>query len=107
MLNTTYSNDRRAGRRMGELVITLNPDDARRLGLAAGDMARVGSAVGELRLPVSLSDDVPAAVAFLPKGRWPKLEASGGNVNALNPGLRSDLGSSSAVHGTEVTVCPA
>ena len=44
------------------------------------------------------------AVALLPKGRWPKMEAGGGNVNTLNPGLRSDLGDSSAVHGTEVTV---
>jgi anaerobic selenocysteine-containing dehydrogenase len=105
MLNTTYGNDRRVGRRVGEFAITLNPDDARGLGLAAGDMARVGNAVGQLRLPVALSDDVPPAVALLPKGRWPKLEAVGGNVNTLNPGLRSDLGSSSAVHGTEVTVC--
>jgi anaerobic selenocysteine-containing dehydrogenase len=105
MLNTTYGNDDRIGRRMGEFAITLNPVDASRLGLTAGESARVSSAVGELCLPVCVSEDVPASVALLPKGRWPKMEASGSNVNALNPGLRTDLGSSSAVHGTEVTVC--
>jgi anaerobic selenocysteine-containing dehydrogenase len=104
MLNTTYGNDGRVGRRAGGLTITLNPDDAARRGLAAGDLARVGNAVGELCLPVAVSDDVPPKVALLPKGRWPKMEAGGGNVNTLNPGLRSDLGDSSAVHGTEVTV---
>ncbi len=104
MLNTTYGNDGRVGRHTGGLVITLNPLDAARRGLAAGDLARVANAVGELCLPVAVSDDVPPAVALLPKGRWPKMEAGGANVNTLNPGLRSDLGDSSAVHGTEVTV---
>jgi hypothetical protein len=28
-------------------------------------------------------------------------------VNALNPGERSDMGDSTAVHGVEVTVSPA
>jgi anaerobic selenocysteine-containing dehydrogenase len=104
MLNTTYGNDGRVGRRAGKLTVTLNPADAGLRGLADGDLARVSNSVGELRLPVSLSDDVPPQVALIPKGRWPKLEAGGGNVNAVNPGLRTDLGDSSGVHGTEVTV---
>jgi anaerobic selenocysteine-containing dehydrogenase len=104
MLNTTYGNDGRVGRRAGGFVVTLNPGDAAARGLGAGGLARVANGTGELCLPVALSDDVPPSVALLPKGRWPKLEAAGGNVNVLNPGLRSDLGDSSAVHGTEVTV---
>jgi len=67
----------------------------------------VSNAAGELRLPVSLSDDVPPHVALIPKGRWPKMESARGNVNTLNPGLRADLGDSSGVHGTEVSVVPA
>jgi len=104
MLNTTYGNDGRVGRRAGQFVVTLHPDDARLRGLVSGDVARVASGVGSLTVPVALSDDVPVGVALMPKGRWPKQEAAGGNVNTLNPGLRSDLGVSSAVHGTEVTV---
>ncbi len=41
------------------------------------------------------------------KGRWPKREDAGGNVNALNPGAKSDMGESSSVHGVEVTVTRA
>jgi hypothetical protein len=43
---------------------------------------------------------------LLHKGRWPKLEPSGHNVNVLNPGAKTDLGESSCVHGIEVTVTP-
>jgi anaerobic selenocysteine-containing dehydrogenase len=103
-LNTSYGNDERVRRRQGPLAVTLNPGDAAARHLAEGQVAVVASQAGELRLPVALSDDVPSGVALVPKGRWPKQEVAGGNVNAVNPGLRSDLGSSSAVHGTEVTV---
>jgi hypothetical protein len=53
---------------------------------------------------VALSEDVPRGVAFSPKGRWPRLEQQGANVNVLNPGTPSDMGASSTVHGVEVTV---
>jgi len=42
----------------------------------------------------------------VPKGRWPKQEAGSANVNTLNPGVKTDMGESSAVHGVEVTVQP-
>ena len=103
-LNTTYGNDARVRRRAGPLAVTIHPTEAARRGLTAGDIAIVYNDVGELRLPVVVSEDVPPSVALIPKGRWPKLAAAGGNVNALNPGLRSDLAESSAVHGTEVMV---
>jgi anaerobic selenocysteine-containing dehydrogenase len=103
-LNSTYGNDPRVARRRGALVVTLHPAEAGLRGLAAGDMACVRNDTGELMLPVAVSEDVPRHVALIPKGRWPKLEVGAANVNTLNPGLRSDLGASSAVHGTEVSV---
>ena len=65
------------------------------------------SATGELELIAALSEDLPRGVAFSPKGRWPKLEASRANVNALNPGTASDMGASTAVHGVEITLARA
>jgi anaerobic selenocysteine-containing dehydrogenase len=106
-LNTIYGNDPRVGRRAGQLMVTLHPADATRRRLSAGDVARVHNEVAELELMVACSEDVPEGVALIPKGRWPKLEAGTANVNVLNPGLRSDLGDSSAVHGTEVLVTRA
>jgi anaerobic selenocysteine-containing dehydrogenase len=84
MLNGLNSNDRRIGRRAGPLTLA--------------------NEAGSLILPVRISADVPDGVAPVPKGRWPKLEPSQANVNALNPGLRTDIANSSAVHGIEVTI---
>jgi anaerobic selenocysteine-containing dehydrogenase len=107
MLNTAYSNDPRVQRRAGGLTVSINPAEAVALGLTDGQMAEVGNDTGRLELAVTITDDVPSGVALIPKGRWPKQEAGMANVNALNPGERSDMGSSSAVHGTEVFVRPS
>jgi len=103
-LNGSYGNDAIIRTRLGAMSITLNPADAAELGLAVGRLARVTSSAGELTLQVEIRDDVPRAVALVPKGRWPKFEPSGANVNVLNPGCKSDMGESSAVHGIEVRV---
>jgi anaerobic selenocysteine-containing dehydrogenase len=103
-LNGSYGNDAIIRTRLGAMSITLNPADAAELELSVGQLARVTSSAGELILAVEISDDVPPAVALVPKGRWPKFEPSGANVNVLNPGFKSDMGESSAVHGIEVRV---
>jgi anaerobic selenocysteine-containing dehydrogenase len=103
-LNDSYGNDPIIRERLGAMSVTLNPVDAAARHLSQGDLARVVSETGQLVLPVEVSDDVPPAVALVPKGRWPKLEPSGANVNLLNPGHKSDMGESSSVHGIEVTV---
>ena len=103
-LNTLYGNDPGNQRRAGTLTVTLHADDAAKRGLAAGDQAVVSNAEGQLEVGVVVDDAVPPGVALIPKGRWPKTEAGGANVNVLNPGDRSDMGDSSAVHGTLVTV---
>jgi hypothetical protein len=43
-------------------------------------------------------------VLYSPKGRWPKQAPEHANINALNPGARSDMGAGTTVHGVEVTV---
>jgi anaerobic selenocysteine-containing dehydrogenase len=88
----------------GAQAVILNPADAAARGLHEGDMAVLESEAGQLLAPVSTSDDVPISVALVYKGHWPKLEHSGANVNILNPGHKSDMAESSAVHGIEVTV---
>ena len=57
---------------------------------------------GTLELVARISDAVPLGVLMSPKGRWPGREASGANVNVLNPGAKSDMGDATAVHGVEV-----
>ena len=52
---------------------------------------------------------MPRGVALSHKGRWPRQEPSGANVNVLNPGEKADMGESTSVHGVEVmlTAAPA
>jgi anaerobic selenocysteine-containing dehydrogenase len=109
-LNDSYGNDPVARSHAGPQAVILNPSDAAARGLSDGDTAVLRSEAGELHAPVSTSSDVPVSVALVYKGHWPKLEPSGTNVNILNPGHKSDMAESSAVHGIEVTVeavpCP-
>jgi anaerobic selenocysteine-containing dehydrogenase len=103
-LNDSYGNDPVARSHAGAQAVILNPADAQARGLRDGDLAMLRSEAGELLAPVSTSADVPTSVALVYKGHWPKLEQSGSNVNILNPGHKSDMAESSAVHGIEITV---
>jgi anaerobic selenocysteine-containing dehydrogenase len=104
LLNDSFANDAKIARRIGQATIALHPDDASIRGLTEGDAATVSNATGSLELQVAISDAIPRGVAYSPKGRWPRREASGANVNALNPGRRADMGDSTSVHAVEVTV---
>jgi anaerobic selenocysteine-containing dehydrogenase len=104
LLNDSFANDAKIARRIGPATVALHPDDAAARGLAEGEQALVANETGALRLRVTISEAVPRGVAYSPKGRWPKREPAGANVNALNPGERADMGDSTSVHGVEVTV---
>lgn len=46
----------------------MHPDDAARLGLADGELVRVGSRVGEIELPVEISAEMMPGVISIPHG---------------------------------------
>jgi len=104
ILNDSFANDRKLARRIGSASVAVHPADAAERGLAEGDAVALANATGRLALTLALSDLLPRGVAYAPKGRWPKLEPARANVNVLNPGERSDMGASTAVHGVEVTL---
>ncbi len=105
-LNDSYANDPRLMRRSASAEITLNPEDAGRLGIEPGQTVSVSNALGELHLTAIVSDVVLPGTAMSYKGRWPQLEPGGDNLNLLYDGAKNDLGESSAVHGIEVAVAP-
>jgi anaerobic selenocysteine-containing dehydrogenase len=49
-------------------TLFVHPDDAARLGLAEGKEARVRSRVGEVRVPVTITDEIMRGVVSLPHG---------------------------------------
>ena len=103
-LNDSFANEAKVDRQAGVATVTLHPADAAERGLEEGDDAELENETGALVLRVAVSDVVPRGVALSPKGRWPKRERTGGNVNVLNPGDKADIGSSTSVHGVEVSV---
>lgn len=104
LLNTTFGNVRKIATRLGRASILLHPADASERGLGEGDTARVHNDCGRLDLEVVLSHDIPRGVVVAHKGRWLTDDAALANVNALNPGSKSDMGESTAVHSVEVMV---
>ncbi|GAC1300022.1 MAG: hypothetical protein NVSMB15_08920 [Steroidobacteraceae bacterium] len=104
LMNTSFGNVRQIEKRIGEATIGLHPADAAERQLAEGDCALVHNQSGRLRLKVAISDQVPRGVALAHKGRWLRTDAGKANVNALNPGEKSDMGESSAVHSVVVAV---
>src|SRR5450631_2544438 len=106
LLNTSFGNVRQIKHRIGEATIALHPADAAERRLAEGDPALVHNSCGRLRLKVVISDEVPRGVALTHKGRWLRTDPAGANVNVLNPGQKSDMGESTAVHSVEVSVAP-
>jgi anaerobic selenocysteine-containing dehydrogenase len=104
LMNDSYGNDAAIRQRLGPARILLHPGDATERGLAAGDLAAVSNETGCLVLKVEIDGSLPRGVALSHKGRWPRLEGGGANINVLNPGIKADMGESTAVHGVEVVV---
>jgi anaerobic selenocysteine-containing dehydrogenase len=109
LLNSSFGNVRQIGMRLGNATIALHPADAAERQLADGDRALVHNDCGQLELVVVISDELPRGVALAHKGRWLAADAAHANVNILNPGRKSDMGESTAVHSVEVAIraCPA
>ena len=106
-MNDSYGNDPKIQDKLGAASVAINPADATALGVRAGDRVEMSNDYGRLILVAVVDDVVPPGVALSHKGRWPGCEADGANVNLLNPGVKSDMGESSAVHGVEVRIAPA
>ncbi len=105
-LNDSHANDDTIARRSGQATVTLHPDDAADLGVMAGDRVRLSNDAGELVLEVVIDAIAPRGVLVSYKGRWPKLEPGGANVNVLHRATSSDIDGCNAVHGTTVRLEP-
>ena len=101
LLNSELGNDPRVRAKLGPADVFIHPAEAAARGLAPGAPVVLANECGRLPLALAVSDIVPPGVALVHKGRWPKLDPSGANVNVLNAGRKTDLAESSAVHAVE------
>ena len=98
-------------------VAQLHPDDAARLGLEDGALARVGSVAGTVVVPVEVTDIVMPGVVCIPYGWGHGLPGARQAVAAAHPGVNVNLltdasavdplSGTAVLNGIPVTVTPA
>jgi anaerobic selenocysteine-containing dehydrogenase len=72
-------------------TLQLHPDDASELGLGAGDPARVRSRVGEVVVPVEVTDAIRPGVVSIPHGWGHDLPGTKMGVASEHAGVNSNL----------------
>jgi anaerobic selenocysteine-containing dehydrogenase len=98
-------------------TLMMHPEDARALGLAEGDEAVVTSRVGQVSVPVNVTDDVMRGVVSLPHGYGHRRDGvrqsiaakhAGASLNDLTDDQRVDaLCGNAAFSGVPVRVTRA
>ncbi len=107
LMNSSYGNDPTIAAKVGPATVALHPDDVKARGLRAGADVVLRNTAGSIKMRLAVSDAVPPGSALTAKSPWLKRSEHGANVNVLNPGLMSDMGQSTALHGVEVEILPA
>ncbi len=106
-MNDSYANDPNLIERSGPAALHLHPSDAARIGVGEGAMLTIANDIGSLELVARLDDGVLPGTVLSYKGRWPSLEGTHMNVNFIHQPQSADMGGSTSVHSTQVSVTPA
>jgi anaerobic selenocysteine-containing dehydrogenase len=88
-------------------ALEMHPDDAQARGLRDGMRARVWNDLGEVRLPVRVSDAVARGVVCTVKGAWLRTSDTGQTVSALCPAHHADLAGGACFNDARVEVSAA
>jgi len=84
--------------------LEMHPDDARARGLADGMRVRVWNDLGEVRVPLRVSDAVPRGVVCTLKGAWLRTSDNGQTVSALCPAHHADISEGACFNDARVEV---
>ncbi|MFO1087416.1 MAG: molybdopterin-dependent oxidoreductase [Reyranellaceae bacterium] len=88
--------------------LRMNPRDAAARHLASGAEVRVWNDLGEVILPLEVTDDVPPGVVASEKGAWLSTSRTGQTISALvSSDQRADLANGACYNDTAVEVGPA
>jgi anaerobic selenocysteine-containing dehydrogenase len=71
--------------------LEIHPDDARARGLVDGQRVRVWNDLGEVRLPLKITEAVPPGIVCSLKGAWMRTSDNGQTVSALAPATHADI----------------
>jgi anaerobic selenocysteine-containing dehydrogenase len=84
--------------------LEMHPADAGARGLAAGMRVRVWNDLGEVHLPLRVTEEVPAGVVCSLKGAWMRTSDNGQTVSALCPATHADLSQGACFNDARVEV---
>src|SRR6059036_1983112 len=91
----------------GPPPLEMHPDDARARGLHDGMRVRVWNDLGEIRLPLRISDAVVRGVVVTLKGAWLATSERGQTVSALCPAHHADISEGACFNDARVEVAAA
>ena len=105
-VNDSYANEKHLREQSGPASIWLSSEDAIKAGVSKGQRVRLFNDTGSIELLADIDETLLTGTALSYKGRWPSLEESGHNINVVHTPIKADMGESTTVHGTEVTIEP-
>jgi len=84
--------------------LEMHPDDAQARGLAHGQWVRVWNDLGEVHLPLAITDAIRPGVVSSLKGAWMRTSDNGQTVSALAPTHHADIAEGACYNDTRVEV---
>jgi anaerobic selenocysteine-containing dehydrogenase len=91
----------------GPPPLEMHPDDARARNLRDGQRVRVWNDLGEVRLPLRVTDIIPRGVVCTLKGAWMATSDNGQTISALCPAHHADISEGACYNDARVEVAAA
>jgi anaerobic selenocysteine-containing dehydrogenase len=88
----------------GPPPLEMHPDDARARNLRDGMRVRVWNDLGEVRLPLRVTDVIPRGVVCTLKGAWMATSDNGQTISALCPADHADISEGACYNDARVEV---
>jgi anaerobic selenocysteine-containing dehydrogenase len=88
----------------GPPPLEMHPDDARARSLRDGMRVRVWNDLGEVRLPLRITDVIPRGVVCTLKGAWMATSDNGQTISALCPADHADISEGACYNDARVEV---
>jgi anaerobic selenocysteine-containing dehydrogenase len=88
----------------GPPPLEMHPDDAHARGLQDGTRVRIWNDLGEVRLPLRISEALPRGVVCTLKGAWLATSDNGQTVSALCPAHHADISEGACFNDARVEV---
>ena len=88
-------------------LLEMHPEDAKARGFSDGMNVKIYNELGEVFLPLKITDNVRPGVLYSPKGSWFKTTPNNQTVSALAPTFKADLSEGACFNDCRVEVVAA